>query len=82
MQATDVDRQCRALALGLPQDAAWETIAEAEVTASLHADTQEGPAAGMIGSSHGQPSSPELEVPSDDDDGEFHDVDEKPTKFV
>lgn len=82
MQATDVDRQCRALALGLPQDAAWEAIAEAEVAASLHADTQKGPAAVMIVSSHGQPASPEPEVQSDDEDGEFHDVEEKPTRFV
>ena len=69
MHATDKDRQQRALALGLREDAAWEKIAEVEAAASK-AEWPDG-----IVSAHGQLAtrSPELQS---DDEGEFHDVEE------
>ena len=72
MHATDNDRQQRALALGLPEDTAWEAIAEAEVAAS-EAGARERPD-GIV-SAHGQLATRSPE-PLSDDDGEFHDVEE------
>lgn len=75
MQATDVQRQQRALALGLSSDAAWEQIAEAtaatttNTTASMHetSDTSRG------ATTYGQLAGTLSDVHSDD---EFHDVEE------
>ncbi len=72
MHATDKDRQQRALALGLPEDAAWEAIAEAQVAAS-RAGVQERPD-GIV-SAHGQLATRSPE-PQSDDEGEFHDMEE------
>ena len=61
MQATEVERQQRAMAVGLPADASWEKIAQGE-------ENRTSSGAGSLpngAADHGD----------DDGDGEFHDVD-------
>ncbi len=73
MHATDQDRQQRAIALGLPEDATWESIADAEVAASRKVDVQERPDGNVPANRQLATRSPEAQS---DDEGEFHDVED------